>query len=637
MTRIKASFIVFLTLFLWFTANLFLQEIDTSINLPAPPVSYIIDAQLFPEKRELQVVEIITWVNNSSAAVDNLRFHLYYNAFSSPKTTLMQEAGIHLKSKEESAALEFGGIEIKRIRLIGGKELTKKMHFVTPDGGNKDDRTVMQVDLEESLEPMQSISMQIEFVLKIPEIFTSTGRAEDYYFMARWFARIGILQKDGNWLCQPYQHTPGFPPDYGDYKVSLTLPEEFIVGASGNLVKTEKNKNGTVSHFFEEKNIRDFTWAAYPYFTRVVEKIKLKGRSRDTIVEVLVSPLHRHASHRYLQALKFALVFYAENLFPYPYRKITLVDPPLKGLMSGGMGYPTLISVGYIGSLPESLKLPELVTIHGLGCQYWCGILGSEKLSEAWLNEGINTFFEMEIMDKYFKDAASYLDSGFIKIDAWEFIRLSYLSLLPMDKVRPYSWKFLNLSQYGNNVSARVGLFLRSLKNYLGQERMYNFFKFYAKKFKYQLFTTDDFIAAFNSLSDEDFSWAFDQFLKGEGRLDQAVYSIESVKMGAGPDRYRNVAIFLRREGYFPVELEIKFENGKKIKSFWKEREKWKMIETENDAPIEYAALDPEFKIVLDKNFLNNSKMRKTEKSGLKRLALKLGFIFQNVLGLLLL
>ncbi len=607
--------------------------IDTEQNARAPVVKYIIDARLFPAENRLKGSLILTWVNKSSAPVNHLLFHLYYNAFRGPESSFLREWGLHKKTQQELDKLQFGGIEIEDMRVIGGENLTAKMRFVCPDDNNKEDKTLLHVDLPEAVASLHKISLKIIFKLTIPDIFARTGRAGSYFFMGQWLPKIGVLSAEGLWQSFQYFKNAEFFSDYGDYKVSLTLPTKYITGACGNLIKSEK-KGDSTTYFYEESNIHDFAWTAYPRFKRCEEKIKLAGNPHETTIELLLAPHHGQAEERYLNSLKFAMEFFAKHIFPYPYKKITLVDPPLKGILSGGMEYPTLITLAHLDILPQSVKLPERVTIHEFGHQYWYGLIGNDESREAWLDEGINTFFEMEILDEYFKDGASSWDGGFFKIDDWELRRLSYLSLLPVDKVGQNAREFLNGSQYGGSVYAKAGLLLRSLKNLIGREKMYAFFKSYAEKYKFKHPTTADFIALFNEFMEEDFSWAFEQFIKQGQGVDNAVYKVESVEIPRQPGKYRNEVVFLRKEGYFPVQALVKLENGQAITFTWKEDKKWKRFVSIDPSPIDYAALDPEFKIVLDKNFLNNSKVRQPETPLLRKLALKAGFFFQVFLGL---
>jgi len=615
------------------------ETIETAepIKEEGPVVSYLIEAQLFPKIRKLTGTETLSWRNTSQNPVDHLRFHLYYNAFRNLKTTFMQEAKYYkkYKSMEAQKKLKFGEIKIKEIRRIGGGELTEKTRFVSPDDNNPDDRTVMELKLEKPVPPGQMLRLKMEFVLTIPQIFLRTGAEGDYFFMGQWFPKIGVLQSNGQWHCHQFHHNSEFFADYGTYRVWLSIPETFVVGATGNLINTEKNADNTITYLFEEKNIHDFAWTAYPDFTKITETVQLKGSMETTTIELLLSPGHGAAKHRYLNALKFAMNFFAQHIFPYPYKKITVVDPPLRGSKSGSMEYPGLITSIYLDMLPGSLKLTEIVTSHEFGHEYWYGIIGTDESREAWLDEGVNSFFELEIMDEYFKESYSLLDSPLLKVNDWEAQRTLYTYLLPVDPVDQYSWKFLDRLHYGGNVYSKAAIFLRSLKNLLGKDRMYNFFKYYAEKYMFKHPSGEDFIAAFNTFMNEDFSWAFDQFIKGERGLDHAVHAVESVKIAVKPDMYKNEVVFVRKEGYFPVEWLVTLESGKEIRSVWRTREKWKKIAFDDPSPIKHAAIDPLYKVPLDRDFLNNSKVCEPTTSGIKRLSMKIGFFFQNLLGFL--
>lgn len=613
-----------------------------------PVVKYVIDAKLQPEIHKLSGVEVITWLNSSEIPVDHLRFHLYYNAFRNEKTTYMKESQYYKKSKKELANLKFGEIRITEIELVGGMRteiLTDKIRYISPDDDNDEDRTVMEINLNEPLGSGKIITLKIDFELTIPQIFLRTGQEDDYFCMGQWFPKIGVLQPNGEWNCHQFHKNSEFFADYGEYTVNITLPEKFIVGATGNLVKTDKNVDGNVTYTYNEKNIHDFAWAAYPGFKKITDKFITNDGKQEIQIELLLAPGHKDAADRYLHSLKFSIYFFTEHIGPYPYKKITLVDPPFKGMLSCGMEYPTLITGGYLRMLPEPVKFTELVTIHEFGHQYWYGIVGNDESREAWLDEGINSFFELEIMDEYFKESASIIDWSLMKVEDWEMARVQYASLLPGDNVNQYSWKFLDSSQYVDNVYKKAAIFLRSLKNLVGKERMYAFFKYYMEKYKFKHPNTTNFIETFNTFMKEDFTWAFDQYINGDTKLDNEVYSVESVKIdprdidniGNGKQIYRNEVVFLRMEGYFPVDLLIKMEDGKEIKSTWDEKNKWHRIVFYDESPIQYAAIDPDYKVPLDYNYLNNSRMLESDKSFIRRLSLKFGFFFQNLMGFLVL
>jgi len=623
-------YLVFVLAAVLFPSRLFLQE-----NEPMPVVQYRINARLLPDAGRVVGSETLIWRNSTPVAVDELRFHLYYNAFRNAQSTFMTELGERWLPSTRLRELHFGEIRITAMRVAGGEELTGKIVYLAPDDGNGEDRSVMAVRLAKRVDPGASISLEIGFTLQVPQIFARTGRAKEYFFFGQWFPKIGVLQPDGTWHCHQFHAHSEFFSDYGDYQVSLTVPGRFVVGASGSLVKRNIDADGTKTVVFSQKGIHDFAWTAYPLFQRVVESIRLKGNNRKTEIILLLSPGHKSVRECYLRSVKFALTFLADRLFPYPYPAITIVDPPSDGMGSAGMEYPTLITGGFFPLFSKGLKFTELVTIHEFSHQYWYGMIGNDEFREAWLDEGVNTFFEMEMLDVYFRSTGERINLGFVDVMDWEFQRLQSVGLLPLNPVNSCSWKFVDSRNYSASVYARAGIFLRSLKNYVGTRRMTEFFRFYGLKYRFQHPRTVDFIRTFNEFMHEDFGWAFDQFINGEANLDQAVYSAKSVKISNRPETYRNEVIFIRCEGFFPVDLLIRLKNGREMRYLWKERERWRKIVSFDPAPIRLAAVDPEFKVLLDRNLLNNSRTLDDGQPVIQRLSAVLTFFFQNLLGFL--
>lgn len=606
-------------------------------NNQEPIVTYLIEAQLYPQDRELTASETITWRNTSTMPVKNLPFHLFYNAYRNLDTTFMKESGLDVRTRARGNENEllFGEIKITRINRIGPGEPIdlSKLQFIAPDDNNPNDHTVAELTLEQPLQPDETIRLRIDFTLTIPQIFDRTGVKDDYFFIAHWFPKIGVLNATGQWYCHQYHAHTGFFSNYGYYRVALTIPGQYVVGATGNMIKSVRNANNSVTYHYEENHIHDFAWVAYPYFNRVSESILLPGNPRPTVIQFLLAPGHDSVKERTLEALKFAMTFYAERIFPYPYKRLTVVDFPFGSHPGIAMEFPTLITTSYTSLLPDACKLPEINIIHEFGHQYWYGLVGNNEATEAWLDEGVNTFFQLEILDEFFRDSPSFLDWDILPVQAWEVTRMQYTSSLPVDPVLQESWKFLNQDIYEAHVYAKTAILLRSLKQLVGRERLFNFFKYYAQKFKLKHPTSDDFIDTFSAFMEEDFSWAFDQYIRTPTALDLAVHSIRSVKTSSLPETYTNEAVFVRKEGYFPAELLITLANGKEIKSYWHEKNKWKRLVFEDVSPIRQAVVDPAFKIPLDKNFLNNATRVNPGRRGIRRLALKSGFSFQNFLS----
>ncbi|MEN8155009.1 MAG: M1 family metallopeptidase [Acidobacteriota bacterium] len=598
-------------------------------------IRYQINARLFPKKGKLEGIEIIKWTNRSDIPVNELQFNLFYNAFSDINSTFFKESKIFKLSPEELKKKRFGSIKIDEFKIINRNEKsTNNISFISPDDGNSSDKSVASVKLFRPVEPKKAIWIKIKFTLKIPEIFFKTGQEDDYFFMSHWYPRIGCLSEDGKWITHQFHNNSTFCSDFGNYNVKITIPSRFKIGSTGvQTGKTEKGKE-FVEYEFEEKNIPDFAWVVSPHFNEIREKVRLKGNEFDTELILLLSPGHRSAKERYLNAIKFSLKYFEENFTSYPFRTLTVVDPPLKGFYSAGFEYPTLISAAFLKIIPRTFRLSELAVVHGICHQFWYGIVGSDEWSEPWLMEGITAFLEMEIMDSLFPESGSFLNASFMNINDWEMKRRAYLTFFPGKRMYDLPDNLLNDKNFIVNPHSGFSLLLRSLKNYVGKDKFNGFLKYFFSRYKNKIARASHFEESFIAYMQEDFSWAFEQFTSGRKNLDTAVFSITSDPVG-GSRKYRNEIVFVRNSGYFPTELKIRLENGKEIKIFWEKNEKWKKVVFDDNSPVDFAIVDPGFKIPLDINLVNNSMVIKKNRSVFKKLAVRFGFYFQNILGFL--
>ena len=160
-------------------------------------VRYDITARLDPAAKTITGHETLTWHNESPDAVPELRFHLYLNAFQNERSTFIRESGGQLRG-DTMAKDDWGYIEITRMQLASGRDLTHVIRFVHPDDNNADDQTVIAVPLPESVPPGRTITLGIDFLSKLPKVFARTGYHEDFFMVGQWFPKIGVYEKAGD-------------------------------------------------------------------------------------------------------------------------------------------------------------------------------------------------------------------------------------------------------------------------------------------------------------------------------------------------------------------------------------------------------------------------------------------------------
>ena len=145
-----------------------------------PVVDYRIRAQLDIGQKTIHGQETLTWLNDSPDVIRELRFHLYLNAFENEKSTFMRESGGQLRG-DRIPKEGWGYVEIRKMQVAGGPDLTPAISFVHPDDNNADDRTVIAVTLPEPVQPGRSLTLNIDFLSKLPKVFARTGYHNDFF------------------------------------------------------------------------------------------------------------------------------------------------------------------------------------------------------------------------------------------------------------------------------------------------------------------------------------------------------------------------------------------------------------------------------------------------------------------------
>jgi hypothetical protein len=307
--------------------------------------SYAIEARLDEAEHAIQGTLLLDWRNASDKAVAELPFHLYWNAFRNNLSASARGEGPRAARFREDR--DFGETRPTRITWVGPPDLdlTPGLRYVDADGGNPDDRTVAIVPLPRPLPPGESAQLRIEWSSRIPH--GAVGRAgwvHDDYFIVQWFPKVGVLTRDGSWKAHAFHSTTEFFSDYGNYDVRITLPERFVVGATGRETASTRNADGTKTVHYVQDDVHDFAWAASPRFLERSARFEVPDYP-PVDIRLLLMPEHASLAQRYLDATALALRAYGAWSAPYPYPQLTVVDPAWYSA-SGGMEYPTLFTGG---------------------------------------------------------------------------------------------------------------------------------------------------------------------------------------------------------------------------------------------------------------------------------------------------
>jgi len=652
------------------SASLRAADLSAPDALPPPVYRVEMEAAFDPETQRIRGVERLRWRNTTAAAVDALVFHLYLNAFANDRTTFMQESGGTMRGAAFPAG-RWGWIEVRSMTTADGTDLAAGGDFVQPDDGNPDDRTLARYPLPEPLAPGETIDLEIEFEAKLPHPFARTGYHDGYVLAGQWFPKIAVFEDAGEggraeagWDAHQFHAYTEFFADFGDYDVTLTLPERYRgkIGATGQKV-AETVAGGDVTVRFVQRGVHDFAWTADPDFlvrratfdpARDVSEALARrilgplGLAREEAalsrveIDLFLQPDHRGQAGRYLGAAEATLAGLGLRLGAYPYETLTLVDPPWGAMGSSGMEYPTLATLASHPLLEvpgfRGVLVPEIVTVHEVGHQWFQGMIASNEPREAWIDEGITTYYEGRVMEDAYGPHA-------IRLLGFEVTNLDLLRASGFDEgayrdpmVAP-AWRYLSGGSYALNAYQRPGLMLRHLEGLLGEETLARAMRAFFQRHRFSHPDTRDFQRTVEEVSGRDLGWFFSQAMHSTRTLDYSVRSLdvrrvrdprgvfwrdgERVELGAdgegegeedaetAEDAARWVStVVVFREGEFvhPVEVELRLDDGRTIRRTWDGDRRWARFTVRGPAQVVSAEVDPDRRMALDANRLNDSR-----------------------------
>jgi len=600
-------------------------------NSPKPlserVVAYEIEARLDAQKKTIDGNETLTYRNLTGKPQDTFPFHLYQNAFQ-PKSTFMQEERVHRQSFKWEDKYR-ASAEMKSLEVVGVGDLTSKIHFISPDDGNPDDRTVFEVKLPKPVAPGDSVQFKIQFHDQLGEVFARTGYKNDFIMGAQWFPKIGVWWQ-GAWNCHQFHANTEFFADFGTFDVRLTVPQNEVVGASGVEVSNISNPNGTNTLTFHGEDIHDFAWTASPRFREFTDTFN--SSMGPVRIRLLIQPEHVSQADRHLRITKQTMDRFDRWYGPYPYKQITVVDPPTNGFRAGGMEYPTLITGDTTWWMPNGWHVVEEAVEHEFGHQYWYGMVASNEFEDAWLDEGINSYTECKILDDIFGTDRSSLDLWGITESDDEQQRNGYLEVADRDPMARFAYQYLNFNSYGGITYGKTATVLLTLEKIIGEATVRRALQTYFMRYRFTHPTKEDFLKTLEEVSGRNLRWYFDQAVYGTAILDYEILSATSDRLDwqeknppeakRGETVYRTHVLVHRKGDFiFPVDVLVKFDNGESLRQRWDGRDRWVRYSYDKKARLESAEIDPESAVRLDKNFFSNSYVDKEDDRAARKLA----------------
>ncbi len=597
-----------------------IPDTTLAINSPTPlsqrVVHYEIAASYDATKHTIDATELLTYHNLTGQALDHFPFHLYQNAFQ-PNATWVREAkrdGSRDTTYDKWDSKEYGSEEIKSIEVVGQGDLTSQLHYIAPDDGNKDDKTVIDLPVAKPIAPNAYVQFKINFHEQMPETQARSGWKRDFLLGGQWFPKVGVWWH-GAWNCHQYHAFSEFFADFGVYDVKLTVPQNEVIGASGVEVSDVNNPNGTKTVTYHGDDIHDFAWTVSPRYK--VYESTYQAQMGPVKLRFLMQPAHWDQAERHDRIIRETLDRFEKWYGPYPYKTLTVVDPEPDSAAEG-MEYPTFITGGTTWFMPKNVYGPELVLEHEFGHQYWYGMVATNEFEDAWMDEGINSYSEVKVLDSILGKDTSIMNFNGISLGERGEQRLGYISQADRDPIAQNSYDYYSSNSYGGITYGKTASVLLTLEGIIGQDTMDKAMRTYFMKYRFTHPTKRDFLDTIQEVSGKDLKWYFDQAIYGSPVMDYEVLKVGSdpvnwyqsgtAKKDDKNSEYQSYVSIHRKEDFvMPIVIEVRFDNGEKIREHWDGQSRWTRFAYTKKAKVTSVEIDPDHTVQIDRNNFNNS------------------------------
>jgi len=328
-------------------------------------VNYTIDVSLNDKEHTLDGYEKIDYTNNSPDTLKFIWFHLWPNAYKNDKTAFSDQLLENGNTKFYFSNQEDKGYINRLDFKVNNITATVEDHPQHID--------IVKIVLPTPLPPGQKTTITTPFHVKLPYNFSRSGHDGQSYQASQWYPKPAVYDKNG-WHPMPYLDQGEFYSEFGSFDVSITVPQNYVVAATGELqnaaekewLKTrasftwepiknrEKTSGGqyktTYQLFpvsstqsktlqYKQNNIHDFAWFADKRFI-VNQDTCLLASGKLIDVLTYYTPAYEKTWKKSVDYSKHAIRHYSSLVGEYPYSIVQVVQGPES--FGGGMEYPTI-------------------------------------------------------------------------------------------------------------------------------------------------------------------------------------------------------------------------------------------------------------------------------------------------------
>jgi hypothetical protein len=548
-------------------------------------VNYTISVSLNDKEHSLDGHETMEYYNNSDDTLHFIWIHLWPNAYKNDRTAFTEQ-----QLENGSTAFYFSDEEdkgyINRLAFkVNGSIAVKEDHPKHQD--------IVKLILPTPLAPKKSCTIETPFHVKLPYNFSRGGHVGQAYQITQWYPKAAVYDKKG-WHEMPYLDQGEFYSDFGNYEVTITLPENYIVAATGELIKestqpapaegilinttpvikekkpflvTKKEPAVVIpsSHTlktitYKQNDVIDFAWFADKNFIVKKDTMALpSGRIINVAAYSLPAKENNNDWKNAVKYIKKAVLSRSNLIGEYPYNTVSAVQGDVS--YSWGMEYPTITLIGLV----KTERAMESVIEHEVGHNWLQAIIATNEREHPWMDEGMNDYYKSRypyepLVPAMKKKGETDFWKERMPADEKNF-KLRILATEKKDQPIETSSEKFSEANYGSIAYYQTSLWVQWVETTIGKELFDSCMREYYKQWKFKHPYPEDFKAIFESVSKKNLGNDFSL--------------LEMAKKGKEIIGHRTTLL-----GPYDGKVESSFERPTKLTSFFsfKETDKYKYI-----------------------------------------------------------
>ncbi len=569
---------------------------------------YRLDARIIPDEKRLEGQAVVLYHNNSPDTLPVLFVQLSQNLHAEGAPRLIFEeitGGIDVsRVVADGQALAAGGREGARYTILG---------------------TQMAIVLPAPLAADDSVQLEFDWSFTIPQAGASSRMgwdADNLFYIAYWYPQMAVYDDVTGWHSDPFLGRAEFYMGYASYELTVTVPEGWLVTATGSLQnpdevlspevaerlrRTERSDNvvrvltsedfgratragaeGRLTWRFVADSVRDVAFAASRESLWDAARTPVGDRDGDGRTDYArVDAIYRELAPRWTRSVTYsqqAISFFSQYTgFPYPWPHMTAVEGA--DIIGGGMEFPMMTLIGSYNERGDTALYQ--VTAHEEGHMWFPMMVGSDERRRAWMDEGTTSFIENQASEDFFPGT-----------DYEIFDQIRYLrTALSGDEGAIMRWSDYHYSApaYRTASYSKPATMLHALRGVLGEETFRQGLRSYIADWAFRHPYPWDLFHSFESAARRDLDWFWRTWYYETWTLDHALESVRPTAEGT------EIVVADRGMAPMPVHLLVTRADGSRLElqvpvDTWLAGARHAVVTVPVGSPVIQVEIDPEYR-----------------------------------------